>query len=1342
MTTPSGPWERRPQPRHAQEPSNLENTRPTRQRRSNPRHAAPGAADGTSTGTGNAGTGNAGTGFDRRNRPQPLPYRAAGVPFFPGEEDATMLIQRITDVAASPESRTTSAAEETMRLADRPLTPRRDDRRDQRQGRRQPAGNRPAGLPPAGVIMAVPPDGGLGTEPTIAGDEQLRTERTGGVVRAGSMMAVATLTSRLTGFISRAILLGALGATAISDSYNVANTLPNIIFELLLGGVLTSVAIPLLSRARSDPDGGTAYTQRLMTLALVGLLATTVVAIAAAPLLTRLYLSSNNTADPALATQLAFMLLPQIFFYGIAALFGAILNTKERFAAPVWAPLVNNLVVIGVGLAVALMPGGLFGTDKTGHLELVKLGSSQLLVLGLGTTLGIAMQALALLPSLRRSGFRFKWRWGWDRRMAEAGGLAGWAIVYVLMSQAGYVILTRVASGKIAGGVTVYSFSSLLFQLPYGILGVSVLTAIMPRMSRHAAIGDVSAVKKDAALANRLSTITLMPIAAAMLALSGPLSGLSSHYGNVSPANVLAVGGTLAGLAVGLVPLAVTLVQMRVFYAMKDGRTPTYINAIMVAVRIPLMLLCTGLRTDLVVPGLAAATTVSYLVGAAVGEAWLRAKFGAMGTSRLLATVAKMAVASGIAGLAAWYVSSVPGVNSLVRLLVGGLVGLIVLVPIMLLTRMPEVDPLRRRLATLLGFREPKMAPSKVHSSTARPPISHSQEFRPVASDKPDLPDNGAADAAAAGAADVGAAVSGAAGQHAAPPRPGRAPDQPTIAVDQPTVTVDQPTVTVPTDPPTVTAGQPTVTAGASSAEAAPTLAPGASVGGRYRLVNQVAIDSGGNRFWRAKDTVLPRDMAITLMPDSSGTSATVARTLRAGRLHHIGLPQTLDLGTDHGQTFVVGQWVDGATLTDLMARGPLEPGVATSIAGKISEAVAEAHRNGLALGSINPSLVRVNVDGQVRFSHVIAHASATPDADIRAVGALLYLMLTGTWPSSEHVPELPGTSIKAAPSRNGREVPAAELNPQVPVPLSDLAGRALHPDDPDGIHAVGALSTLLRDPDVAPTQGAPGSPEAAAAAAPPPPATMSPADRKLRQERRVKLGIATAFLAAFVAMILIIVASLAKNTLTSINTYNISNLGPVSTSVSQKATPTTVSQSTVTSPSTPGSGGSANGTTAATTSGAAAAVVPQQIIQGAVYDPDHHSGSKDYEDLVDRLWDGDPTTAWLTFAYKQQFGPNAYKRGVGVVLQFAKPVTPQSVTITAVTPGVGIEVRTATSLQQGGLETTQVLGSGQIGSGPGTIQLSNAPSSQFLLVFITSMPPTDSGQFQAKLGEIVVNGS
>ena len=532
----------------------------------------------------------------------------------------------------------------------------------------------------------------------------MKTARTGGVVRAGAVMAVATLVSRITGFLAKVVILSVLGFGIVNDAYTIANTLPNIVFELLIGGVLTSVAIPLLSRARSDPDGGEGYTQRLMTVAFVGLIVATGLAVAAAPLLTRLYLSGGEgTVDQGLADSLAYLLLPQIFFYGIAALFGAILNTKEKFGVPAWAPVANNLVVIAVGVGLHLLPGS--GADGA----LTELSREQFLLLSLGTTLGIVMQAVVMLPALRRTGFRFRWRWGGDRRLLEAGQLMLWAVAYVLVSQVGYIVVTNVASQNVEGGISLWAFASMLFQLPYGIIGVSILTAIMPRMSRHAAAGQMVDVKNDASLANRLSIVALTPVAAGIIVLAGALAILASFYGAVSLDDTLVLGTTLAALAFGLVPFAVTLVQMRVFYAMKDARTPVLINAIMVAVRVPLLIACATLDDSLIVPGMAAATSISYLIGAITGEIWLRVRYGPMGTKRTLVTLIKMTVAGAVGAGAALLAGNVllsfdvdDLLTALVSILFSGTVGLLVIAAIGALLKVEELLPLRNRVVRLV----------------------------------------------------------------------------------------------------------------------------------------------------------------------------------------------------------------------------------------------------------------------------------------------------------------------------------------------------------------------------------------------------------------------------------------------------------------------------------------------------------------------------------------------------------------------------------------------------------------------------------------------------------------
>ena len=278
--------------------------------------------------------------------------------------------------------------------------------------------------------------------------------------------------------------------------------------------------------------------------------------------------------------------------------------------------------------------------------------------------------------------------------------------------------------------------------------------------------------------------------------------------------------------------------------------------------------------------------------------------------------------------------------------------------------------------------------------------------------------------------------------------------------------------------------------------------------------------------------------MAVTILPDTSGASATVARTLRAGRLHHIGLPQTLDVGTDHGQSYVVGQWVDGATLTDLLSGGPLDPDVATSITAKLSEAVAEAHRNGIALGAINPSLVRVNFDGQVRLSHVIAHGSATPDQDIRAIGALLYLMLTGTWPLGDPIEpgrrrvgaigapigrRAAGGADPARPGTAGRRGAARRYRRRCPRWPSGRCTRR---------NRTASTRSARSPPCCAARRRSPASPRRRRCPRSKP---LSPADRRLIKERRVKLGLASVVLAVFAVLIVIALGGLTNQFVASI---------------------------------------------------------------------------------------------------------------------------------------------------------------------------------------------------------------
>jgi putative peptidoglycan lipid II flippase len=517
-------------------------------------------------------------------------------------------------------------------------------------------------------------------------------------------MAVASLVSRITGFLRQLALVSVLGLGVVNDSYTVANTLPNIVYELLIGGVLTSIMVPLLVRAQTeDPDGGEAYTRRLLTLAGAALAVATLVAMAAAPLLTRLYLGDGSgPANPQLATAFAWLLLPQIFFYGLGALLGALLNTRGVFGPFAWAPVLNNVVVLGVLAVFVALPG-------TVSLDPVRMGEPKLLVLGVGTTLGIVVQALVLLPAVRRSGFRYRPLWGWDRRLGETGGLAVWVVAYVLIGQLGYVVTTRVAAAAAPGSVAIYANAWLLLQVPYGVLGVSLLTALMPRMSRSAAEGRTADVIADLALGTRLSAVVLLPVSALLTAFGTAVGvALFSLGAGSAGGGAARLGATLAASAFGLLPFAVTMLQLRVFYALTDSRTPTLLQLVIVGVKVPLLLAAPlVLPPDRVVLGLAAANGLSFVVGAVLGQALLHRRLGRLGTRAVLGALARMAVAAVLAALAAlgavWLLGPLldglgPVVRAWVQLGVAAVVGVPAAVVAMLALRVPELAALRRRL--------------------------------------------------------------------------------------------------------------------------------------------------------------------------------------------------------------------------------------------------------------------------------------------------------------------------------------------------------------------------------------------------------------------------------------------------------------------------------------------------------------------------------------------------------------------------------------------------------------------------------------------------------------------
>ncbi len=506
-------------------------------------------------------------------------------------------------------------------------------------------------------------------------------------------IAVASLVSRFTGFLRSSMLVAAIGVGPVGVAYNLGNNFPNMVYELVLGGVLSSVLVPLLVRAEDDADRGVGYTQRLLSLATVALGAATLVAVACAPLLASGFVAGGQQRS--LTSLFATLLLPEIFFYGLGAMFMAVLNIRHSFAPGAWSPALNNVVVIlTIGLFWAL-PGP--DTLTPGSIT-----TTQVLVLGIGTTLGIVAQALVLLPALRRTGFHWHWRFRARPheagRMREVGALAMWVLGYVVVSQIGVTVIAVVGGHNEA--FAVFTNADLLIQMPYGILVVSLLTALMPRLSRAAARGATGEVIADLGLGARLSALALLPVTAGLIVLGPALTVVIFGYGQTSIDGARLIGTALAASAFGLYPFALVMLQLRVFYAMRDARTPTLINVYMVATKVVLVLISTVVfdTPAHIAEALTVSTSASYVVGALVGHVTLARRLGGLGFRRVGRTVAQVGAASLAGGAAAALVVHVcTGAFGSARLgeasslVFGSIAGLLVLVVVLWRLRVPEV---------------------------------------------------------------------------------------------------------------------------------------------------------------------------------------------------------------------------------------------------------------------------------------------------------------------------------------------------------------------------------------------------------------------------------------------------------------------------------------------------------------------------------------------------------------------------------------------------------------------------------------------------------------------------
>lgn len=465
-----------------------------------------------------------------------------------------------------------------------------------------PQGPTESALEPS-LEPAAPTDTGLSAADNSAVSDEETRASTRGLIGSSSIMAAGTITSRVTGVLRDVAMTAALGFFLVSDAYSLGNTMPNVLYVLIIGGALNAVFIPqLVRRMKEDADGGAAYADRLITLAGLVLLVFSVAAVLLAPFLVDLYATSAyGESQRELATAFARLCLPQIFFYGIYALFSQVLNARGRFGAPMFAPILNNLVAIATFSIFLYIAGTAAAADG-------QLTADQVALLGIGTTLGVALQALILIPVLVRAGYRWRPRFDWrGTGLGKAGHLAVWTLALVAVNQAGYIAITRLATlanvnaadaGTTAAGLTTYQKAHLVFMLPHSVITVSIVTALLPALSRVAQSGRLRQVGSDVGGAMRLVSALIIPVGSILMIVSPGLAVLLFGYGAATPQQASLAGLIMSVFMLGLLPFTLFYVLFRGFYAVEDTRTPFLVSIVMnvvaLAVAIPLFYSVTG----------------------------------------------------------------------------------------------------------------------------------------------------------------------------------------------------------------------------------------------------------------------------------------------------------------------------------------------------------------------------------------------------------------------------------------------------------------------------------------------------------------------------------------------------------------------------------------------------------------------------------------------------------------------------------------------------------------------------------------------------------------------------
>jgi putative peptidoglycan lipid II flippase len=1141
-------------------------------------------------------------------------------------------------------------------------------------------------------------------------------------------MALATLVSRVTGF-ARIVLLAAILGAALSSAFTVANQLPNLVAALVLEATFTAIFVPVLARAeKDDADGGAAFVRRLVTLATTVLLGTTVLAVLAAPLLVRLMLGRDPQVNEPLTVAFAYLLLPQVICYGLSSVFMAILNTRNVFGAPAWAPVLNNVVAIATLGAYLAAPGQL-------SVDPVEMGNAKLLILGIGTTLGVFAQTAVLVVAVRRRRISLRPLWGIDDRLKRFGAMAAAMVFYVLISQVGLVVTNQIASTAAASGPAIYNYTWLVLMLPYGMIGVTVLTVVMPRLSRNAAADDTGAVLADLSLATRLTMITLIPTVAFMTVGGSAMGSALFAYGRFGGVDAGYLGTAIALSAFTLLPYAVVLLMLRVFYAREQPWIPIAIIVVITIVKIAASLVAPHLTAnpDLVAGYLGLANGLGFLAGAVAGYFLLRNTLRAAGGHLLgveeVRTILVTATASLLAGLVAYVVDVLLGMQrltaygggagSVLRLFVLAVIMAPIVAVVMVRAQVPEAQAALAKVRSWIGAgapdgeapplppsgrsadvssrkvegRDPLLRPGivtyperRIPTAVAGYPAAESLRARhPGRSIREGLGrgaemNDGSSDGAVANV------VSDSSSSPAGPAEPSE-PDLETTAFSA--------------------AGPLPDDAESAARSGEQHLVPGAGIArGRYRLL----VFHGGAphlQFWQALDTALNRQVALTFVdPDGELPDEQIheilARTMKLSRLDKLGIARILDVVHTGTGGLVVAEWVRGGSLHEVADTSPSAAGASRAMQ-TLAAAAEAAHRAGLALSIDHPSRVRVSIEGDVVLAFPATMPDISPEDDIRGIGAVLYALLVNRWPLPERGE--PSGMAPAPCDSAGNALDPSAINADIPFQISAAALHSIQLDG--GIRSAATLVNLLQQATVVAdrtdllTPIDEGSP-------PPGPSRTERAGSadaeqvRLRRRRAVTIGVAAA--ATVIVVALLVLASVLSKMFSNVGGLDKDQLG-------------------------------LNGPSTSSSSAAAAGSIIKPI-SATVYSP---GGEPDNPASAALAIDGNPGTAWQTDIYHDPAPFPGFKSGVGLLLKLPRPTVVGAVNVDLASSGTAIQIRSSATATPGALEDTAVL-SRPTAMHPGhnTIPVNASSPTQYVLVWISTLG-TENGVSRASISDITV---